>query len=125
MNPEVPAHKTGTIGELLVKIILNSLNVNTGNVDKDTGTDIVMFHNNTIRTAQVKTSLNKWRLGKIRNVHVVFMVRLKWINEPPALPNYKIKWKLRGHNIWQNSLDQSSLSDMFDTFTNQSHQGIA
>jgi hypothetical protein len=40
MNYEELNHKTGIIGEMLVKIMLNSIGINTGNVDKDTGTDL-------------------------------------------------------------------------------------
>jgi hypothetical protein len=42
-NIEHPTHKTGLIGEGLVKMRLNEYGVNIGNVDKDTGTDIIMF----------------------------------------------------------------------------------
>ncbi len=94
MNLEVPDHKTGLIGEYLVKIRLNSCNVNTGSVDKDTGTDIVLFYGKTILTAQVKTGVNNWNHKPVRDVHIHFKVKLhKQPNGDILLDKSEIKWK--------------------------------
>jgi hypothetical protein len=93
MNQEHPYHKTGLIGECLVKIRLNDYGINTGSVDKDTGTDIVMFRGSKILTAQVKTGYQKWNLDEAHNVHVHFRVNLNCVDGNLRLDGAEIKWK--------------------------------
>jgi hypothetical protein len=81
MNPEHKSFKIGIIGELLVKLRLNEIlmdgyTINTGTVDRDSGTDIVIFHHMTLLTAQVKTGLNKWNYRPAREVDMIFRVKL-------------------------------------------------
>jgi hypothetical protein len=92
-NEEQPEFKIGLIGEYLVKIRLNEYGINTGFVDKDTGTDIVMFHGNNILTAQVKTGRRDWNRENVKNVHVHFIVNLNWQNGNLPLDNAVIKWR--------------------------------
>lgn len=93
MNKEEQEHKTGLIGEYLLKIRLNEYGVNTGGVDKDTGTDTVMFYENRILTAQVKTGINDWNYGKAHGVHVHFQVKLNLTNGRLLLDNTEIRWR--------------------------------
>jgi hypothetical protein len=93
MNGEIDEHKTGLIGEYLVKIRLNQYGINTGSVDKDTGTDIIMFQNNLIRTAQVKSGTKDWNCAQAHGVHVHFRVKLNCMNGNLQLDNVEIIWK--------------------------------
>ena len=92
-NKEELKFKIGLIGEYLVKIRLNEYDINTGSVDKDTGTDIVMFRGDRILTAQVKTGGNAWNYADSHNVQVHFMVNLKWPNGNLSLDGAEIRWK--------------------------------
>ena len=76
-NDEHESHKTGLIGELLVKLWLNAYGANTGGVDKDTGTDIVIFVGGRILTAQVKSGINAWNSGEVHGVDIHFQVNLR------------------------------------------------
>ena len=93
MNEEHPYHKTGLIGEYLVKIKLNDYGINTGSVDKDTGTDIVMFRGEKILTAQVKSGYQNWNYTEAHGIHVHFMVNLHVMNGNLQLDNAEIRWK--------------------------------
>lgn len=94
MNSEHRNHKTGLQGELLVRIVLNDLGINTGSVDRDSGTDIVMFYNGIINTAQVKTGLNSVNENNdIHGVRVHFRVELVSENERLVLGKCKIQWR--------------------------------
>jgi len=92
MNDEDQDYKTGLIGEYLVKIRLNEYEINTGSVDKDTGTDIVMFQKNRILTAQVKTGINDWNYAEAHGVHVHFQVKLNR-KDKLQLDASEIRWK--------------------------------
>jgi len=92
-NDEKPEFKIGVIGEYLVKIRLNEYGINTGSVDKDTGTDIVMFAMGRILTAQVKTGRNAWNYADSHNVHVHFIVNLNWTDGNLSLDAAEIRWK--------------------------------
>ena len=93
MNEEHPHHKTGLIGEYLVIIKLNYFGINTGSVDKDTGTDIVMFHGSKILTVQVKSGYQDWNYDDVHGVHVHFRVNLMCRNHLLKLDAAEIKWK--------------------------------
>lgn len=93
MNFEDDDFKVGLIGEYLVKIRLNSYGVNTGNVDKDTGTDIVLFNGTRILTAQVKSGSKDWNNAAVHGVHLHFKVLLKWVHENVSLDQAVIRWK--------------------------------
>jgi hypothetical protein len=92
-NDEKLEFKIGLIGEYLIKIRLNEYGINTGSVDKDTGTDIVMFAEARIVTAQVKTGRNAWNYADSHNVQVHFIVNLKWPNGNLSLDGAEIRWK--------------------------------
>lgn len=94
MNEEHPHHKTGLIGEYLVKLRLNDYGVNTGNVDKDTGTDIVIFWGERILTAQVKSGYQTWNNNAgIHGVNVLFKVNLNCTDNTLLLDRAEIIWK--------------------------------
>ena len=94
MNPELLNHKTGLIGELLVRIYLNDLGINTGSVDNDTGTDIILFYNGKSMTAQVKSSLNNWNNNSdIHGVGIHFKVKIVRQNDKIQIEKCEIKWK--------------------------------
>ena len=113
-NEEKPGFKIGIIGEYLVKIRLNEYGINTGSVDKDTGTDIVMFRGDSILTAQVKTSCNAWNYGDSHNVHVHFMVKLNCPDGNLLLDSSEIRWRridLPDDKL--KSLEPGSIDEMF------------
>jgi hypothetical protein len=113
-NEEGPNFKIGLIGEYLIKIRLNEYGVNTGSVDKDTGTDIVMFRGDRILTAQVKTGRNVWNYEDSHNVHVHFMVKLNWPDGNLSLDSAEIRWKrIDVHNDALKSLELGSIDEMF------------
>lgn len=93
MNKEIPEHKIGLIGELLVKIKLNDYGVNTGGVDKDTGTDVVLFKEKQILTAQVKTGKDYRRYDATHGVDLHFQVNLNYIGEDLRLDDVEVRWK--------------------------------
>ncbi len=113
-NDEEPNFKIGLIGEYLTKIRLNEYGVNTGSVDKDTGTDIVMFFGDKILTAQVKTGRSVWNGGASHNVDVHFMVRLNWPDGNLSLDGAEILWQrlnIDGHE--PKPLEPDSVDEMF------------
>lgn len=112
MNMEHDNPKAGLIGELLVKIRLNQLGANTGSVDVDTGTDIVMFYNNVIRTGQVKTSIRNAPENGCRNVDVLFRVYLVSCDKQFLLDESRIEWRFRNSSEFR-SLTDDSLVEMF------------
>lgn len=58
-NPLPQPLATGTIGELFVQLRLLQFGVQAAPPIKDTGNDLVAFHNRRVRTLQVKTSINR------------------------------------------------------------------
>lgn len=115
MNEEHPYHKTGLIGEYLVKIRLNDFGINTGSVDKDTGTDIVMFRSDRILTAQVKSGYCKWNYGEAHGVHIHFRVNLNCTDNNLQLDNAQIQWKridIPGRNF--KNFDSDSIDEIFE-----------
>lgn len=111
-NIEKPDFKTGLIGEYLVKIRLNEYGINTGSVDKDTGTDIVMFRGDRILTAQVKTGRQDWNYAEVHNVHVHFRVKLNWPDGILSLDGAEILWKSLPDGEFGN-LELGSIDEMF------------
>ena len=115
MNEEHPYHKTGLIGEYLVKIKLNDYGINTGSVDKDTGTDIVMFHGEKILTAQVKSGYQSWNYDDVHGVHVHFRVNLHRENDNLTLDNAEIRWKrIDIPNSDFRNFNHDSIEEMFE-----------
>jgi hypothetical protein len=113
-NDEKPGFKIGLIGEYITKIRLNEYGINTGSVDKDTGTDIVMFRGGRILTAQVKTGRNAWNCGASHNVNVHFMVRLNWPDGNLSLDGAEICWqRLDIHGDEWKPLEPDSVGEMF------------
>ena len=113
-NKEEPIFKIGLIGEYLVNIRLNEYGVNTGSVDKDTGTDIVMFYGDRIFTAQVKTGRQGWKNAESHNVHVDFKVNLNWPNGNLSLDGTEIHWKrLDVPDDGFKNLELGSIDEMF------------
>ena len=116
VNEEHPYHKTGLIGEYLVKIKLNDYGINTGSVDKDTGTDIVMFRGDSVLTAQVKSGYQKWNTNAdIHNVNVHFKVNLHCTDDNVLLlDESEIQWRridVDG-SVFKN-FDDHSIEEMF------------
>ena len=114
VNEEHPYHKTGLIGEYLVKIKLNDYGINTGSVDKDTGTDIVMFRGERILTAQVKSGYQTWNYDASHGVHVHFRVNLHCENDNLNLDHAEIRWKrvdIPDSNF--KNFDRDSIVEMF------------
>lgn len=94
MNPEQRNHKIGTIGELLVKTRLNEIRINTGSVDRDTGTDGILFIGTKILTYQVKTGANRWNRKPSQKVDIEFFVKLNW-QRTLALDSSSIQYRTR------------------------------
>lgn len=115
MNEEHPHHKTGLIGEYLVKIKLNDYGINTGSVDKDTGTDIVMFHGDRILTAQVKSGYQDWNYAEAHGVHVHFRVNLRCMDDNLRLDEAEIRWKrIDVLDSEFKCFDRESINEMFE-----------
>ena len=114
MNEEQQNFKIGLIGEYLVKIMLNDYGINTGRVDKDTGTDIVMFRSGRILTAQVKSGYQAWNYDEAHGVHVHFRVNLNCTDGNLRLDKAEIQWKridVLGSDF--KNFDRDSIDEMF------------
>ncbi len=61
---------------MLVKIKLNEMGFNTGSIDRDTGTDGILFGASFVKTYQVKTGLNRWNRSSSRKVDIEFFVKI-------------------------------------------------
>lgn len=113
-NEEQAEFKIGLIGEYLVRLRLNEYGINTGTVDKDTGTDIIMFYGHHILTAQVKTGRTEWNYGNPHNVDIHFMVNLNWQNgDNLLLDNVDILWKRAGDEGVGRIFDRGSIDEIF------------
>lgn len=93
-NLEHQEFKTGLLGELLVRLRLNAYGANTGSVDRDTGTDIVIFVRGRILTAQVKSGINRWNNSGAHGVDIHFQVKLRRdAHNNYLLDDSSIRWK--------------------------------
>ena len=115
MNFEHPCHKTGLLGELFVKIRLNDLGINTGGVDRDTGTDLVLFFNKKILTGQIKSGYNAWNDNNdIHGVDIHFKVKIVDEGYGIQLDKCEIKWKFIDLTSNFTSLNESFLMNFVD-----------
>lgn len=113
-NEEHQSHKTGLMGELLVKLRLNAFGVNTGGVDKDTGTDIVMFLGEKILTAQVKSAVNNWNYDGVHGVNIHFRANLsRDQNNQYYFDQSAILWKRANTGEEFRPLSQESINKLF------------
>lgn len=84
-------------------------------MDKDTGTDIVMFHGERILTAQVKSGYQTWNNNAdVHGVNVHFKVNLHYADDILRLDDAEFLWKridIDGSEF--KNFDRHSIEEMF------------